>query len=417
MQQDWPAFDRAPDPLGLTFNARALAGGAELVLALLLLILFVYRRRLYLLAWAIGWALTALAMLALARGYANEHVGRAAVGISKLLPILGALAFVAGADAYRRRPRFTRLHGLILLPLAIWFLLAPLALGVRAVVVPGHVIAAAALAIAGGAHFFLYKREKLVGAGLTGVALVLFALGQAWTAGRVSVEISAWNEIELRALFSVVMLSILAAISMHFFAFEDMTVELQQTNRRLEKAQTDLRQMVITDPLTGCHNRRFFDAVIGRELNRHRRYEIPLSVLFVDVDRFKAINDTFGHETGDRVLAAVATFLARHVREADYLFRWGGDEFLILLSCAEAQADRKGAELGAAFKSSVERTGLPPTVGLSVGCAEVLPDSDIMEVVNRADERMYDAKRALRRHSSGTRHTALGTSGTEGTSP
>lgn len=389
----WPAFDRAPDPLGLTFNARALAGGAELVLALLLLILFAYRRRRYILAWATGWGLTALAMLVLAQGYANEHVGRVAVGVSKLLPILGALAFVAGADAYRDRPHLSRIHALILLSLTIWFTLSPLALGVRAVLVPGHVITAAVLAAAAGAHLMLYRRERLLGAALTGIALLLVAAVQIWTAARVAAAIASWNEIELRALFSVVVLSILAAISMHFFAFEDMTVELQQTNRRLEKAQSDLRQLVITDALTGCHNRRFFDAVIDRELKRHRRYDIPLSVLFVDVDRFKAINDTFGHDTGDRVLTEVATFLVRHVREADYLFRWGGDEFLILLSCAEADAARKGAELTVAFKSSAERVNLPPGVGLSVGCAEVLPDSDIMEVVRQADERMYEAKR------------------------
>ena len=66
--------------------------------------------------------------------------------------------------------------------------------------------------------------------------------------------------------------------------------------------------MVITDPLTGCRNRRFFDEIIGRELQRHQRYGIPMSILFVDVDRFKAINDTLGHDTGDRVLREVAAF-------------------------------------------------------------------------------------------------------------
>jgi diguanylate cyclase (GGDEF)-like protein len=398
MQQAWPAFDHAPDPLGLTFNPRALAGGAELVLALLLFILFAYRRRPYILAWSVGWGLTALALLVLARGYTNEHLGRAAVGLSKLLPILGALAFVAGADVYRERPRLTRIQLLVLLSLVIWFTLAPLGLGVRAVVVPGHGITAAVLAAAGGAYLVLYRREKLVGAALTGVALLLVATAQAWTAGRISDALPNWNQIELRSLFPVVMLSLLAAISMHFFAFEDMTVELRQANRHLEKAQGDLRQMVITDPLTGCHNRRFFDAVIGRELKRHRRYDIPLSVLFVDVDRFKAINDTFGHETGDRVLTAVAAFLARHVREADYLFRWGGDEFVILLSCKEEDARRKGMELGDAFRSSAEHAKLPPGLGLSVGCAEVMPDSDIMDVVRVADERMYEAKGTTLRH-------------------
>ena len=91
----------------MTINPRALAGAAELVLAMLLLVLFAYRRRPYVLAWAIGWALAALALFVLARGYASDHAGRAAVGVSKLLGILAGLAFVAGADTYRQTPRLS----------------------------------------------------------------------------------------------------------------------------------------------------------------------------------------------------------------------------------------------------------------------------------------------------------------------
>jgi diguanylate cyclase (GGDEF)-like protein len=391
--QPWPPFDRAPEPLGMTINPRAMAGAAELVLAMLLLVLFAYRRRPYVLAWAVGWALAALALFVLARGYASDHAGRVAVGVSKLLGILAGLAFVAGADTYRQTPRLSRSHLLVLLPLGIWFILAPLALGVRAVIVPGHVMSAAVLAAAAIAYLALYQRAKLLGSGLTGAALLLVAAGQTWIAARLSTDLPRWNETELATLFPIVVLSIIAAISMHFLAFEDMTLELRQTNRRLEKAQGDLRQKVITDPLTGCYNRRFFDTVIARELKRHRRYDIPLSVLFIDVDRFKAINDTYGHDTGDRVLTAVAAFLARHVREADYLFRWGGDEFLILLSCDEPAARRKGEELGRSFAASSERSGLPTGIGLSVGCAQVGPDSDVLAVIKTADTRMYEKKK------------------------
>jgi diguanylate cyclase (GGDEF)-like protein len=93
------------------------------------------------------------------------------------------------------------------------------------------------------------------------------------------------------------------------------------------------------------------------------------------------------------VLTAVAAFLARHVREADYLFRWGGDEFLILLSCDEKAARRKGEELGRAFAASAEGSGLPSGVGLSVGSAQVPSDADVMAIIRTADERMYLAKR------------------------
>jgi diguanylate cyclase (GGDEF)-like protein len=180
---------------------------------------------------------------------------------------------------------------------------------------------------------------------------------------------------------------------MQLMTFEDMTYELRLTNRRLESAQDELRDLVTRDALTGCRNRRFFDEVIGREVQRHRRYRIPLSLLFIDVDRFKAVNDTLGHEAGDRVLQQVAAFLINNVREADDVFRWGGDEFLILISCSLVQAERKAVELKLDFPHS-EPGGLPSGVGLSIGCAEVTPDaSDIMAVVKMADGRMYQDKR------------------------
>ncbi len=151
----------------------------------------------------------------------------------------------------------------------------------------------------------------------------------------------------------------IAALGMQLMTFEDMTLELRRTNRRLEAAQGKLRRMVITDPLTGCRNRRFFEEIIGRELQRHRRYGIPMSLLFVDVDRFKAVNDTLGHDAGDRVLREVAAFLLSNIREADYVFRWGGDEFLILLSCGEEEARRRGTALQMDFARYSTAATLP----------------------------------------------------------
>ena len=176
--------------------------------------------------------------------------------------------------------------------------------------------------------------------------------------------------------------------------FEDTTYELRRTNRRLKAAETKLRRAVITDPLTGCWNRRFFDEVIGRELKHHRRYDLPLSLLFVDIDRFKAINDTYGHDVGDEVLKQVASFLRDNIRGADYVFRWGGDEFLALISCTEAEARRRGVALEVAFTNSPDTRSMPTEVRLSIGCAEVREDaSDVMSMVKVADGRMYENKR------------------------
>ena len=192
----------------------------------------------------------------------------------------------------------------------------------------------------------------MLGAAVVGSALLLIAGVECLDRPRSSASPSA--PAPRRPLLFMPVLYLITALGMQLMTFEDMTYELRRTNRRLESAQGKLRRMVITDPLTGCRNRRFFDEIIGRELQRHRRYGIPLSLLFVDIDRFKAINDTLGHDVGDDVLRDVAAFLLSNIREADYVFRWGGDEFLVLISCAEDEARQRGAALQMAFAASPE---------------------------------------------------------------
>jgi diguanylate cyclase (GGDEF)-like protein len=160
----------------------------------------------------------------------------------------------------------------------------------------------------------------------------------------------------------------------------------------------ELLQAAITDPLTSCHNRRFLEKVMDRELQRHSRFKLPLSLLFIDINRFKAVNDSLGHEAGDRVLQYVARFLKRHIREADYVFRYGGDEFLVLITCTGDEAKRKAALLKSAFEAAPEAIDLPPGIGLSVGGVEV-PEgtTDLTPLVHEADKRMY-ADKHMREH-------------------
>ena len=141
-------------------------------------------------------------------------------------------------------------------------------------------------------------------------------LGQRYLVGFLPLLI--WFTLPPELLIANALLYLFGVLGMHIFVFEDMTYELRVANRRLRTAQDGLREPVITDAMTGCHNRRFFDEVISRELQRHERYSIPMLFLFVDVDRFKNVNDTLGHEAGDRLLQYVALFLCLSVREADY---------------------------------------------------------------------------------------------------
>ncbi len=373
-----------------SIDARTL-GGITALIAGLLSLLYIYRRRTYIICWVFAWTLSAVSLFLAVDRFESVKVGDAVYGISQFLAIVGALVFVLGADAYRARLRLRREYALILLPLLIWFALAPIPLGSAAAFGPGHLLAAGAFAAAGVAHLSLLRQARLLGAAIVGVAFLLIAAVNVWLVFVVASEINAALS---RTVFATLALDLVAALGMQLMTFEDMTYELRVTNRRLESAQGELRHMVTTDPLTGCRNRRFFDDVIGREIQRHRRYRIPLSLVFVDVDRFKAINDTLGHEAGDRVLQRVAAFLTRNVREADYVFRWGGDEFLILMSCREDEAVRKATDLQEAFAESDDASGLPPGVGLSIGCAEVTADvTDITPIVKIADERMYRNKK------------------------
>jgi diguanylate cyclase (GGDEF)-like protein len=384
---DLQALTPGPTPV----DALTLAGVATLLVAGILSLLYIYRRRAYIVCWVTGWALTAFSLLLAAHRFYGKKSADSAYGVSQFIALVGALVFVLSADAYRAPLRLRRGYALMLLPLLIWFALAPIPLGAAAAFGPGHLLIAGAFGAAGVAHLALLRQTRLIGAAVVGIMFVLIAVSHVWLAvGTPNVVGNAVG----RSMFLDLALGLVAALGMQLMTFEDMTYELRFANRRLESAQGELRQMVTTDPLTGCRNRRFFDEIINREIQRHRRYHIPLSMLFVDIDRFKAINDTLGHEAGDRVLQRVATFLIRNVREADYVFRWGGDEFLILISCREGEAARKGEDLQSAFAISAEAAALPRGLGLSVGVAEVRDDvTDVMAVVKRADGRMYDDKK------------------------
>jgi diguanylate cyclase (GGDEF)-like protein len=374
-----------------SIDPRTLTGIATLLIAGLLSLLYVYRRRIYILCWVTGWAIGAVGLLLAAHHFEGERLGNAVYGVSQFLAMLGALVFVLGADAYRSRLHFRRGYLYILMPLLIWFALAPVPLGFVAAFGPGHLLIAGALATAGIAHLALLLEVRLLGAAIIGLAFLFTAVANIWL---VLAAPQMGSGAVSRMMFVTIALDLVAALGMQLMTFEDMTYELRAANWRLESAQAELQQMVTTDPLTGCRNRRHFDDVIGREIQRHRRYGIPLSLVFVDIDRFKAINDALGHEAGDRVLQRVAGFLTRRVREADYVFRWGGDEFLILMSCREGEAIRRATALQAGFAGSDDASELPPGVALSIGCAEMRAEhNDIMTVVNVADERMYADKR------------------------
>jgi diguanylate cyclase (GGDEF)-like protein len=370
---------------------RAAAFGAAIVCGLLLL-QYAHRRKAFILLWAAGWLLIAPAMLLIARGWDSVLAARAALGFSQFLGICTATLFFWSGDLYRQtgyvQPK--RLRALAIV--GLWFVVAPMIGGPAAVVAPGYLISALLMAAAGAMYGAVLIERKMIGAGLVAFVLLGLAVSNLTTAVVVP-RMLATGEFTFQILVVNTVLYTFGALGIHQLVFEDMTYELRMTNRRLEAAREELLQAAITDPLTGCHNRRFLEQIMDRELHRHARFKLPLSLLFIDVNRFKQINDSLGHEAGDRVLQYVARFLTRHIREADYVFRWGGDEFLVLISCEEDEAARKAKVLKATFDAAPEAAELPPGIGLSCGWIEVPSGTtDLMPLVAEADERMYQDK-------------------------
>ena len=332
-------------------------------------------------------------MLLIARGYSYVMLARVAYGLSQFLGVCTTVLFLWSADVYRQTGFIQPRRLKVLIPIGLWFVLSPMVVGIGGVLVPGYVASAVILVGAGSMYAAVLLERRMIGAGLVAFVLFGLAISNLTTAFAISRVLDSGQYFLFEILLLDAVLYAVGAFGIHLLVFEDMTYELRTTNRRLEAAREELLHAAITDPLTGCHNRRFLEQVMDRELQRHTRFNLPLSLLFIDVDRFKAINDSLGHEAGDRVLQYVARFLKRHIREADYIFRWGGDEFLVLITCTGEEARRKAAILKAAFHAAPEAMELPPGIGLSVGWTEVPPGTtDLNPLVREADERMYQDK-------------------------
>jgi diguanylate cyclase (GGDEF)-like protein/PAS domain S-box-containing protein len=174
--------------------------------------------------------------------------------------------------------------------------------------------------------------------------------------------------------------------------------EHEQHLKELTAKNRELDQMAIRDPLTGLYNRRFFDEALTREWQQFQRSGEAFTVIIMDVDAFKTINDEYGHETGDRALQQAATTLRINLRESDLVARVGGDEFAALLPRTDTEHSEQVSEK---LRDVLRKLRLTTSTGeiamsVSIGSATVPgfpPVSSAAELLRVADKRMYDAKR------------------------
>lgn len=203
-------------------------------------------------------------------------------------------------------------------------------------------------------------------------------------------------------LLFVIMVFLTARINSHLL---HMTFELSQEkdvlineltlmNLKLEKSVEEVRTLSITDSLTGLFNRRYFDMIFSTELGRAKRDKYPISLVFIDIDNFKYINDTFGHPVGDEFLIYVANSLKESLKRAnDTLFRLGGDEFAAILANMPVE---DVVTFCAVIQDLFNKKNKYKNVTLSMGiiCISSIKTIDQQSIVTAADRTLYQAKQA-----------------------
>ena len=194
---------------------------------------------------------------------------------------------------------------------------------------------------------------------------------------------------------------------------ENLERRVEARTQELHSANNELERLSVTDSLTGLNNRRYFDTQLAHEMQRARQQLQPLSLLLIDLDHFKRINDTHGHPAGDRVLQLVADLLDQGLRPTDAIARIGGEEFAVIaagadLAQASLLAERLRSRVASASPLEIGRLELPISVSVGVACTwPAEGDATAMETAaerlyTQADMALYRAKRAGRDRVEGT---------------
>ncbi|MDG5498725.1 GGDEF domain-containing protein [Marinobacter sp. BGYM27] len=187
---------------------------------------------------------------------------------------------------------------------------------------------------------------------------------------------------------------VMAQIAMIGGFISGLRGKLRKKNQELKHAMARINELVNIDELTGVCNRRKLFAVLTEEANRFSRTHGPFSVCILDIDFFKQVNDTFGHQAGDQILKEVAQTVHKGLRQIDCFGRYGGEEFLMILpqtmlEGAEIKAERVRADIAA-----LRFNGIEPefSVTISIGVAQCREGEDTEDTIARADQALYSAK-------------------------
>lgn len=385
--------------------------GGELLLVLLFMLLRRYvLRRGYFAAWTAAWASGALAIMALCVRYilmprlGPEPIDDSSVAVRSLYLVyqIGKLTsvalFVSGTAMYVTGLRLLGSRKLVFIATLVYAVASLFGSGgnLNTLVVWQAPVAVVALGACAALLFTLPPSRRTLGsvAGggafaalaalwlLYGIAFGLRASGGPWPAWAAAI-------VGFNTYFDL-LLNIALGFAMVVLLMEDAKREVDDAQAELRVAHDQLRRAALYDPLTDSLNRRAFEQGVGLEMARGTFG----TVVIADLDNLKEVNDAYGHAAGDRLLRQCAELLRATLRPYDKLYRWGGDEFLLVIPSARATdvARRLGDVLGNAEPIMVAKGGATVRLAVSLGTADYTSAESLDEAIQIADQAMYRQK-------------------------
>ncbi|GAX88167.1 diguanylate cyclase [Lebetimonas natsushimae] len=195
-----------------------------------------------------------------------------------------------------------------------------------------------------------------------------------------------------RNLVIIFLIILIFSVFLSFILFRKLKNVFFIYDKLLKEEKKKIEYESLHDPLTKIANRRFFNQKIKEEILRAKRYNHTFSIAMVDIDYFKKINDTYGHDIGDLVLKKMASFIKRHIRSTDIFARWGGEEFMLIFPYTDLQKAKQICEKLKKELQENEFVQRPVKFTISCGITEFRKDNNIESIIKRADEALYEAK-------------------------
>ena len=354
--------------------------------------------------WTASWASLSVSLLSLFIGF--RLAGKQPLFYSAYFfgEYLFALLFIAGCRNQVKGASLNRKHGYYLLPAVVLALVLPY---VSRDFNDLFMVHAGVLSVLFMVSYFTLRlctraEEKTPGIQVMSVALFLLAIGFFHYVPVFAARKGFWgltiplSYLQYTSVFDL-LFEILLGFGTVMVLMEGVRREVEMANKKLLQARDQLELLVQMDPLTEALNRHAFHSLLRRPESGGESASSG-SVAVLDIDNLKPINDTLGHTVGDKAIRAVARAMRSLVRADDMLFRWGGDEFLVLMfKLPQPEASRRIEKLNKILEENCERwIGMQVTVSVSFGVAGFTSLTDLGQAIEQADKAMYAQRNRMR---------------------